>query len=208
MPNSVTAISIISHYNRFSWQNRQEFLKLALRAIPTANKCEHGKDTEEVPADIPETSQPNLRNCGHCNAHVWPLDDQSLAAGCRRLGLCFSLYMLTIFLLLLAETGLLADVYLNSDWEKDLPEDPSGRFNDFKNFVKNNSEDFQWITLFIVLAQGVSILLATVLRTLGRDRRYERENGEPRAPLLNQPDQTLPAYPYVLGEPRFPCKNV
>nr|GLL24105.1 tetraspanin-19-like [Ipomoea trifida]GMC83866.1 tetraspanin-19-like [Ipomoea batatas]GME17571.1 tetraspanin-19-like [Ipomoea batatas] len=121
---------------------------------------------------------------------------------------CLTSYMLTIFLLLLAETGLLADVYLNSDWEKDLPEDPSGRFNDFKNFVKNNSEDFQWITLFIVLAQGVSILLATVLRTLGRDRRYERENGEPRVPLLNQPDQTLPAYPYVLGEPRFPCKNV
>ena len=36
---------------------------------------------------------------------------------------------------------------------QDLPNDPTGRFKDFKDFVKSNFEIFKWIGLFIVLAQ-------------------------------------------------------
>ena len=36
---------------------------------------------------------------------------------------------------------------------QDLPEDPTGRFDDFKDFVDSNIEIFQWIALLIVLAQ-------------------------------------------------------
>lgn len=36
---------------------------------------------------------------------------------------------------------------------QDIPEDPTGRFDDFKDFVNSNIEMFQWIALLIVLAQ-------------------------------------------------------
>ncbi|KAA8519815.1 hypothetical protein F0562_014095 [Nyssa sinensis] len=80
---------------------------------------------------------------------------------------CLSCYMVIIFMLLLLEIAMMADVFLNSDWKKDLPEDPTGRFDDFKDFVKSNFDICKWIGLLIILVQGFSILLATALRTLG-----------------------------------------
>ncbi|XP_015065873.1 tetraspanin-19-like [Solanum pennellii] len=119
---------------------------------------------------------------------------------------CLSFYMFFIFVLLLAEIAITADVFLNSDWEKDLPEDPSGRFDDFKDFVDSNSDVCQWITLLCVLTQGCCILLATILRTLGHvkenSHEYEGEYAEPSAPLLRPPQlPPNPLYPYVIGEP-------
>ncbi|PSS21595.1 Tetraspanin-19 like [Actinidia chinensis var. chinensis] len=71
-----------------------------------------------------------------------------------------------IFLLLMAEAVLAADITLNSEWEKDLPEDPTGKLDDIKEFVENNFELCQWYILSFVSAQGFSILLAAVLRGL------------------------------------------
>ncbi|XWS12667.1 hypothetical protein CRYUN_Cryun37aG0109900 [Craigia yunnanensis] len=68
-------------------------------------------------------------------------------------GFCLFCYMVIISVLLLVETGIAADVLLNSDWEKDLPEDPTGRFYDFKEFVQSNIDIFQWIGLLIILGQ-------------------------------------------------------
>ncbi|XP_060191705.1 tetraspanin-19-like [Lycium barbarum] len=119
---------------------------------------------------------------------------------------CLSFYIFIIFVLLLLEIGMGADVFLNSDWEKDLPEDPSGRFDDFKDFVKSNSDGCQWIALLCVLTQVGCILLATILRTLGQVKEYsdgnEGEYAEPSAPLLRSPElPPSPLYPYVIGEP-------
>nr|XP_016452083.1 PREDICTED: tetraspanin-19-like [Nicotiana tabacum]XP_016452084.1 PREDICTED: tetraspanin-19-like [Nicotiana tabacum] len=122
---------------------------------------------------------------------------------------CLSSYMFVIFVLLLSEIGVAADVLLNSNWEKDLPEDPSGRFNDFEEFVKSNSGVFQWIAVFSVLAQGCSMLFATMLRTIGKVKEYTQENegeyAEPWDPLL-RPPELPPATmypPYVIGEPVY-----
>ncbi|XP_059659195.1 tetraspanin-19-like [Cornus florida] len=121
---------------------------------------------------------------------------------------CLSCYISIIFLLLLLETAILADVILNSDWEKDLPEDPSGRFDDFKHFVDSNFDICRWIGLLIVLAQGLSILLATVLRTLETNQAndYDSDDGfaPPRLPLLNRHAHPLP---YFVGDPNFASKN-
>ncbi|BBH00873.1 Tetraspanin family protein [Prunus dulcis] len=65
-----------------------------------------------------------------------------------------------------AGTAMTADILLNSDWEKDLPYDTTGKFHDFKDFVKSNFDMFKWIGLLIVLAQGFSILLALALRSV------------------------------------------
>ncbi|PSS04778.1 Tetraspanin-19 like [Actinidia chinensis var. chinensis] len=109
---------------------------------------------------------------------------------------CLSYYMVAIFFLLLVETALVADIILNSDWEEDFPEDPTGRFDDFKDFVKSNFNTCQWIGLFMVLAQGCSIVLATVLRTLEKDQaRYcesDEDNTAPSLPFLYHPVEPLP----------------
>ncbi|KAG5528490.1 hypothetical protein RHGRI_029248 [Rhododendron griersonianum] len=61
--------------------------------------------------------------------------------------------MVVIFFLLPVETALITDISLNSHWEKDFPEDPSGRFDDFDDFVKSNFDICKWIGWLLVLAQ-------------------------------------------------------
>ncbi|XP_052183816.1 tetraspanin-19-like isoform X2 [Diospyros lotus] len=142
---------------------------------------------------------------------------------------CLSCYIVVIFVLLLTETLLVADIILNSNWEKDLPEDPTGRFDDFKDFVKSNFDTCKWIGLFIISAQvpqhvssiqkinllfvhyesGFSILLATVLRTLNTDvgRNYCSDDDDyapPRLPLLNHHVQPLP---YEVADFPFASRN-
>ncbi|XP_023877723.2 tetraspanin-19 [Quercus suber] len=99
-------------------------------------------------------------------------------------GCCLSCYMMVIILLLLLETAMAADILLNSNWEKDLPEDPTGRFRDFEDFVKSNFDIFKWICLLILLAQGFSILLSLVLRTLGPNQKsyFNYDSDEDYAP--------------------------
>nr|POF23005.1 isoform 3 of tetraspanin-19 [Quercus suber] len=48
--------------------------------------------------------------------------------------------MLLLFLLLLLEAGVTADVFLNRNWEEDFPVDPSGNFAQLKDFVRSNFE--------------------------------------------------------------------
>ncbi|XP_062096681.1 tetraspanin-19-like [Humulus lupulus] len=123
-------------------------------------------------------------------------------------GCCLSCYMMILSLLLL-ETAIVADILLNSDWEKDLPNDPTGRFNDFKDFVKLNYEILQWIGLIIVLTQGLSILLALILRSIGQNKVYDSddENSPARLPLIKDVDQPAPYF--VDGEQcGFASKNI
>ncbi|KAG5622601.1 hypothetical protein H5410_007819 [Solanum commersonii] len=124
----------------------------------------------------------------------------------KRMRLVVKADILTEMKEFLRQIAITADVFLNSDWEKDLPEDPSGRFDDFKDFVDSNSDICQWIALLCVLTQGCCILLATILRTLGQvkenSHEYEGEYAEPSAPLLRPPElPPNPLYPYVIGEP-------
>ncbi|XWS19583.1 hypothetical protein CRYUN_Cryun31cG0028000 [Craigia yunnanensis] len=116
--------------------------------------------------------------------------------------------MVIISVLLLVETGIAADILLNSDWEKDLPEDPTGRFHDFKEFVQSNIDIFEWIGLLIILGQGLSVLLAMALRALGRNQysNYDSDEEFPltRLPLINNHVQQ-PAY--AIGDALFANKN-
>ncbi|XP_024046091.1 tetraspanin-19 isoform X1 [Citrus clementina] len=122
-------------------------------------------------------------------------------------GFCLSFYMLITCLLLLLETAIAADIQLNSEWEKDLPDDPTGRFHDFKKFVKSNFDIFKWIGIWIISAQVSSALLAMALRALVSNQGYSYDNdGEflsDRLPLINHQVQA-PAY--VIGDPHFAAK--
>ncbi|XP_015574608.1 tetraspanin-19 isoform X2 [Ricinus communis] len=123
-------------------------------------------------------------------------------------GFCLSCYTVIISMILLVELAVGADILLNSDWEKDLPEDPTGRFHDFKEFVKSNFDVFKWIGLLIVLAQGSSILLAMALRATGLnyEPNYDSDDEYPpgRLPLINH---HLQPSPYGVGDPGLASKN-
>uniref|UniRef100_A0A6N2KZH3 RNA polymerase II transcription factor B subunit 2 n=1 Tax=Salix viminalis TaxID=40686 RepID=A0A6N2KZH3_SALVM len=117
-------------------------------------------------------------------------------------------YLEIIFVLLLLETLIAADILLNSDWEKDLPEDPTGRLHDFREFVESNFDFFKWIGMFIILSQGFSMLLAMALGALGpnNESNYDIDEEHPpaRLPLINHHLQQPPC---VVGEPRFAGKS-
>ncbi|KAG8385564.1 hypothetical protein BUALT_Bualt03G0058300 [Buddleja alternifolia] len=71
-----------------------------------------------------------------------------------------------------------------------LPKDQSGKFDDFKDFVKSSDYISKGVACLIFLIQGVSVLLATILRTRGTNDvdNYESEDEyvEPRHPLLSR----------------------
>ncbi|KAM3285107.1 hypothetical protein P3S67_023906 [Capsicum chacoense] len=112
-----------------------------------------------------------------------------------------------LVLALLCEQSLSLVMLLHTLPTPDLPEDPSGRFHDFKDFVNSNDDVCQSIALLCFLTQGCGILLAPILRAVGKIKENSHENedeyAEPTAPLLRPPE--LPPnsslYPYVIGEP-------
>ncbi|KAF6141412.1 hypothetical protein GIB67_021228 [Kingdonia uniflora] len=117
-------------------------------------------------------------------------------------------YMVLVFILFLLEAAVAADVFLNRNWEKDFPDDPTGKFDELKHFVKSNFDVCKWIGVSIVAAQGLSILLSMILRALGpgQGKCYDSDEDyeSARLPLLN--NQSHPP-PYVVGEPQFTPRN-
>ncbi|XP_044465382.1 tetraspanin-19-like [Mangifera indica] len=119
---------------------------------------------------------------------------------------CLYLYMLFVILLLMLEAVVTADVFLNRDWEEDLPEDPSGSFTQFKDFIRSNFLFCKWIGLSIVSVQGLSFLLAMVLKVLGPDRYYDSDDDytPDRVPLLRN---SVHPQTYMVGDPIYASKT-
>ncbi|XP_019454227.1 PREDICTED: tetraspanin-19 [Lupinus angustifolius] len=112
-----------------------------------------------------------------CSGHI----SAESANGC-----CLYLYMVFVVLLLMLEAAITVDVFLNRDWEKDFPKDPSGSFEQFKNFIRSNFEMCKWIGLSLVSVQGLSLLLAMILKALGPHQYYDSDDEytSDRVPLL------------------------
>uniref|UniRef100_A0A1D1YHB2 Histone-lysine N-methyltransferase PRDM9 n=1 Tax=Anthurium amnicola TaxID=1678845 RepID=A0A1D1YHB2_9ARAE len=111
--------------------------------------------------------------------------------------------MVLVFLLVMLEAAITADVFLNRNWEEDFPEDPTGRFDEFKDFVRSNFEMCKWMGLMIVGAQALSIFMAMVLRAMGPDREREYDSDDDyvptRLPLLrnHQSPSYVPVDPHI-----------
>ncbi|KAJ0963973.1 hypothetical protein J5N97_029095 [Dioscorea zingiberensis] len=122
-------------------------------------------------------------------------------------GHCLSCYMVVVFFLIILEGAITADIFLNRNWEEDFPEDHTGRFNEFTNFVRSNSEICKWVGLVVVAAQAISIFLAMILRALGPDRGsfYDSDDDytPARLPLLRNQVQHSPQ----TEVPYLPLKN-
>ncbi|KAJ7981443.1 tetraspanin-19 [Quillaja saponaria] len=121
-------------------------------------------------------------------------------------GCCLYLYMMFVFTLLMLEAAVTVDIFLNRDWEEDFPKDPSGSFNQFKKFIRSNSEMCKWIGLSIICVQGLSILLAMVLKALGPHQYYDSDDeyASDRVPLLKN---AVHPPPYVVGDPIYGLRN-
>ncbi|XP_070660623.1 tetraspanin-19-like [Malus domestica] len=132
-----------------------------------------------------------------CSGHI----AAATANGC-----CLYLYMVFVFLLFMLEAGVTADIFLNRDWEEDFPVDPTGRFDQFKEFVRSNLDICKWIGLSIACVQGLSLLLAMILKALGPHPYYDGDDEyvPERVPLLKS--AVLPP-PYVVGDPVYGSKS-
>lgn len=93
-------------------------------------------------------------------------------------GCCLYCYLLFIFLLLMVEGAVTMDVFLNRNWEEDFPEDPSGNFHEFRDFIKENFDICKWVGLSILAVQGLSLFLALILKALGpyREINYDSDD--------------------------------
>ncbi|KAG6722574.1 hypothetical protein I3842_03G167400 [Carya illinoinensis] len=121
-------------------------------------------------------------------------------------GCCLYMYMLFVFLVLMLEAGVTADVFLNRNWEEDFPDDPTGNLAQFKDFIRSNFGICKWIGLTIVSIQGLSLLSAISLKALGPHRYCDSDDdyAPERALLLRNAVQPPP---YVVGDPIYGSKN-
>lgn len=123
-------------------------------------------------------------------------------------GCCLYIYMMFVFILLVLEGVLLADVFLNHNWKQDFPKDATGNFYALENFIRENFDFCKWIGLSVLIAQGLSFLLAMVLKALGprRERCYDsdEEYADSRRPLLRNPVEPPP---YVVVDPLYGPKK-
>lgn len=124
-------------------------------------------------------------------------------------GCCLYIYMMLMFLLLVLEGVLLADVFLNRNWEQDFPKDASGNFRELEIFIRENFDFCKWFGLTILVAQGMAFLMGIVLKALGphRERNYDSDeeySTVSRHPLLrNHGDPS----PYVVVDPIYGAKK-
>ncbi|PIN00506.1 hypothetical protein CDL12_21181 [Handroanthus impetiginosus] len=123
-------------------------------------------------------------------------------------GCCLYIYMVFVFLLFVLEAAVTADVFLNHNWEEDFPEDPTGYFDQLKNFIKDNFDISKWIGLTVAALQGLSILLAMILKGLGpqHDTYYESDDEylPDRVPLLKN---YVPPQSYAATDPAYGVKS-
>ncbi|KAJ8436833.1 hypothetical protein Cgig2_018929 [Carnegiea gigantea] len=140
------------------------------------------------------------------------------------------MYMMLMFLLLVLEGVLIADVFLNHNWEQDFPKDATGNFQELEKFIKENFDFCKWIGLTILVAQsldkgptqipcpirgvscptrGMAFLLGIVLKALGphQERNYEsdEEYSASRRPLLRN---AVEPSPYVVVDPLYGTRKL
>lgn len=97
-------------------------------------------------------------------------------------GHCLSCYTAFVFLLLVLEAAITADIFLNRNWEEDFPGDPTGRLDEFKDFVRSNFALCKFISVLVVVAQALSIFLAMILRSLGPELGYYYDSDDDSVP--------------------------
>eukprot|EP01018_Ginkgo_biloba_P002039 Gb_06588 [translate_table: standard] len=106
-------------------------------------------------------------------------------------GLSLCIYILFVLLLLLLQAGFGAYVSLNKNWEEDIPKDPTGQFNHLKKFLKDNFEICKFVGLIALMVQGLTLILALILRILGPDPRRIYDSDDDYIPFRRDLQQSF-----------------
>ncbi|KAG4996076.1 hypothetical protein AAZX31_10G040400 [Glycine max] len=112
-------------------------------------------------------------------------------------GCCLCFYSILVVVLLLLEASLVGFIALDSDWEKDIPFDPTGQLDELRAFIEDNIDTCTWVGIAVLVIQALSLLLALILRATVSSRRADFDyedgydvRGRSWEPLLNpQPGQ-------------------
>ncbi|KAL2978324.1 hypothetical protein AAZX31_13G113400 [Glycine max] len=112
-------------------------------------------------------------------------------------GCCLCFYTILVAVLLLLEASLVGFIALDSDWEKDIPLDPTGQLDELRAFIEDNIDICTWVGIAVLVVQALSLLLALILRATVSARRADFDyedgydvRGRSWEPLLNpQPGQ-------------------
>ncbi|KAL8191906.1 hypothetical protein R6Q57_028637 [Mikania cordata] len=103
-------------------------------------------------------------------------------------GCCLCIYSVLKFVFILMEVALILLIALDSNWERDLPLDPTGEIDRFQEFVQSDIEFCKWIGIAIIIIQASSLLLGVVLRAMVNSQMKLDEDGteeDPWKPLVN-----------------------
>ncbi|KAL2945473.1 Tetraspanin-18 [Bienertia sinuspersici] len=108
-------------------------------------------------------------------------------------GFCLCFYIVFAIVLILLEAASVAFIAIDQQWDKDLPNDPTGELEKFKYFVEKNADICEWLGIALLTVQALSLLLSLVLRATISNQREDDdvEDGDAasrdraREPLLN-----------------------
>ncbi|KAJ4969274.1 hypothetical protein NE237_015975 [Protea cynaroides] len=81
-------------------------------------------------------------------------------------GCCLGFYTRLTTVLMILEAALLAFITFDHQWEKDFPNDPTGELANLRAFIEENFDLCKWIGISLVIIQGLSLLLAMILRAI------------------------------------------
>ncbi|KAL2932031.1 Tetraspanin-19 [Bienertia sinuspersici] len=112
-------------------------------------------------------------------------------------------YILFMFLLILVESLITANICLNDDWKKDFPKDRTERFDDFVHYVDSNIDNFKCLGVLIAFSQMLSFFLAMVLRSMGPDSNMKIQDEEAKLPFLHHQFHHHPSYTMGHPEPLY-----
>eukprot|EP00252_Welwitschia_mirabilis_P002794 TRINITY_DN12780_c0_g1_i1.p1 TRINITY_DN12780_c0_g1~~TRINITY_DN12780_c0_g1_i1.p1 ORF type:complete len:246 (+),score=19.84 TRINITY_DN12780_c0_g1_i1:399-1136(+) len=118
-------------------------------------------------------------------------------------GHCLSCYMFSVCFLLILEVGFAAEIIFNKNWEEDFPDDPTGQFNQFKMFIRENFYLFKWVGLAIFSLQVVCVTTAFLLWLLGPDREQDSDSDDDPTPSTIYLRRPLILNPIYEGLPQF-----
>ncbi|XP_031482689.1 tetraspanin-18-like [Nymphaea colorata] len=111
-------------------------------------------------------------------------------------GFCLLFYSLLAAILVLVEAAFVVCILLNKHWEKVLPHDPTGEFDNLRSFIQENIEVCEMVGVVVIIIQVLSLLLAIILRVMVTRRTdYDSENEDDylrvnhRQPLMIPPGE-------------------
>lgn len=116
-----------------------------------------------------------------------------IAVATRR-GCCLCCYTVLVVLLIVVELALAGFIFFDHKWEKVIPKDKTGYFDDIKDFLEIHVKIVRWVALGIVILQVFAVILALVVKAANRgpeeydsdDEYLATRSTSVRQPLINR----------------------